>query len=100
VRIDWTVIEGREPDKASEPKERVLDLQRIVADLKTERDRIIRAISALVGSAAPRGAKKTRVGAPHQPNLKRKKRGGITPEGRQRLSLGMKKRWAERRKKS
>jgi hypothetical protein len=30
---------------------------------------------------------------------KRKRRGAIIPEGRRRLSLAMKKRWAERRKK-
>ena len=86
-------------DTTSEPKERIVDLQRIVVDLKTERDRIVRAISALVGSTKPRGSKKTRVGAPLQPTLKRKKRGGITPEGRKRLSLAVKKRCAERSKK-
>jgi hypothetical protein len=32
--------------------------------------------------------------------LKAKKRGGLTPEGRRRLSLAMKKRWAERKKKT
>jgi hypothetical protein len=83
----------------SEPKERTLDLERIVADLKKERDRLVHAIAALVGSASPRGAKKTRVGAPHQPALKRKQRGGITPAGRKHLSELMKKRWVERRKK-
>jgi hypothetical protein len=31
--------------------------------------------------------------------LKARKRGGLTPEGRSRLSLAMKKRWAERKKK-
>jgi Spy/CpxP family protein refolding chaperone len=30
---------------------------------------------------------------------KKRKRGGLTPEGRKRLSIAMKKRWAERRKK-
>jgi len=30
----------------------------------------------------------------------RKKRGGLTPAGRKRLSEMMKKRWAERRKKA
>jgi len=31
--------------------------------------------------------------------LKGTERGGLTPEGRRRLSLAMKKRWAERKKK-
>ena len=85
--------------KAGEPKERILDLQRIVADLKNERDPLIRAIAALVGSASQRGAKKAPARAPQRAGVKRKKRGGITPEGRRRLSLAMKKRWAGRRKK-
>ena len=76
-----------------------MDLQRIVGDLKKERDRLIRAIAALVGSASQPGAKKRSAGAPRSASAKRKKRGGITPEGRRRLSLAMKKRWAERRKK-
>ncbi len=76
-----------------------MDLQKIVADLKKERDRLIRAIAALVGSASQRGAKKERARAPQRAGVKKKKRGGLTPEGRRRLSLAMKKRWAERRKK-
>jgi hypothetical protein len=76
-----------------------LDLQRIVADLKKERDRLIRAIAALVGSASQQGAKKGSAGAPKRAGVTRKKRGGITPEGRRQLSLAMKRRWAERRKK-
>jgi hypothetical protein len=74
-----------------------LDLQRIVADLKKERDLLIRAIAALVGSVSQRGAKKTKSASP-RPTPK-KKGGGITPEGRRRLSIAMKKRWAERKKK-
>ena len=85
--------------KAGEPKERILDLQRIVADLKKERDRLIRAVAALVGSGSRRGAKKGGARAPQGAGAKRRKSGGITPEGRRRLSLAMKKRWAERRKK-
>jgi hypothetical protein len=77
----------------------MLDLQRIVADLKKERDRLIGAIAALVGSVPQRTPKKRGAGASRQAGVKRKKRGGITPEGRKRLSLAMKKHWAERRKK-
>jgi hypothetical protein len=73
-----------------------LDLEIIVADLKQERDRISRAIAALEGSNSPRIARRmgvTTVGS------NGKKRGGLTPPGRRRLALAMKKRWAERKKK-
>jgi len=72
-----------------------LDLQKIVSDLTAEKDRIVRAIEALLQSTSKRGPKK---GVKRQRAAGRK--GGITPEGRRRLSLAMKKRWAERRKKS
>ncbi|HYL60356.1 MAG TPA: hypothetical protein VEU51_15920 [Candidatus Acidoferrales bacterium] len=73
-----------------------MDLSSIVADLRKERDRLGRAIEALLGIApAKRGrkAKGAKVGG------KRKKRKGLTAAGRKRLSDLMKKRWAERRKK-
>jgi hypothetical protein len=75
-----------------------LDLNKLVADLMKERDRLGRAISALVGSVLSPGGKK-RGGRPKGSTSKRRKRGGLTPEGRRRLSIAMKKRWAERRKK-
>jgi hypothetical protein len=75
-----------------------LDLKRIVADLKQERDRFTRAITELEGVNSPRTVKKTKIATPRPPAMKAKKRGGLTPEGRRRLSLAMKKRWAERRK--
>jgi hypothetical protein len=75
-----------------------VDLQKILSDLEAEKDRIVRAIEALVkiGSSS-RGAAKAK--ATGGPKGSRRRRGGITPEGRRRLSLAMKKRWAERRKK-
>jgi hypothetical protein len=77
-----------------------LDLNRIVEDLKAERGRLDRAIAALEESASPRiRAKKTGVATQQPIASKGKKRGGITPEGRKRLALAMKRRWAERRKK-
>ncbi len=76
-----------------------MNLEGIVADLKKERDRIGRAIAALVGTYSPFAESKTKAVAVGRPATKRKKRGGITPEGRRRLSLAMKKRWAERKKK-
>ena len=76
-----------------------MDLDRIVADLKQERDRLTQAIAALEGSGSPQVARKMSGATPRPPALKGSKRGGLTPAGRKRLSLAMKKRWAERRKK-
>jgi hypothetical protein len=85
---------------AAESKERILDTDRIVEELKQEKARLDRAIAALEEPASPKVvARKARVTA-HQPLAAQEtKRGGMTPEGRKRLSLAMKKRWAERRKK-
>jgi len=79
-----------------------LDLEKLVADLAKERDRLGRAITALLGSASAAlsgGGKKRRVGRPKGATMKKRK-GGLTPAGRKRLSIAMKKRWAERRKNS
>ena len=76
-----------------------MDLDRIVAELKKERDQLGRAIAALLGAAAPGAGTRKRVGRPPASPTKKKKRGGLTPAGRKRLSEMMKKRWAERRKK-
>jgi len=86
--------------EAAESKEHILDLNRIVADLKNEKGRLERAIAALEESASPRvAAKKLSVTAQQPAASNGKKRGAMTPEGRRRLSLAMKKRWAERKKK-
>ena len=74
-----------------------MDLEKVLSDLKKERDRLGRAIGALLGSALSPSGKK-RVGRPKGSATRRKKLGGLTPAGRKRLSLAMKKRWAERRK--
>jgi hypothetical protein len=87
-------------------KKLMLDTKRIVEELKEEKSRLERAIQALDRAASPpKLARKPRVSA-QQPAAqqqpvaaKETKRGGMTPEGRKRLSLAMKKRWAERRKK-
>ena len=76
-----------------------MDTQRIVAELKRERDRLSQAIAALEGQARssnPRtNAKPNRTAGAR----KKKKGGRLTPEGRKRLSDLMKKRWADKRKK-
>jgi len=77
-----------------------LDTERIVEELKQERARLDRAIAALDGTASPKVAtRKARVTAQPPIASQETKHGGMTPEGRKRLSLAMKKRWAERRKK-
>jgi hypothetical protein len=77
-----------------------LNLNRIVEDLKKEKGRLERAIAALEESASPRiVVKKPSVTAQQPATSNGNKLGGITQEGRKRLSLAMKKRWAERKKK-
>jgi hypothetical protein len=76
-----------------------LDIQKILADLRSERDNLVRAIEALVGIESRQTARKGRGSAKPGPGKKRR-RGGLTPEGRRRLSEAMKRRWAERRKKA
>jgi hypothetical protein len=77
-----------------------LDTDRILEELKQERARLDRAIAALDGPASPRVvARKVRVTAQQPVASQETKPGGMTSEGRKRLSLAMKKRWAERRKK-
>ncbi len=74
-----------------------MDLNNIISELKTERDRIGRAIAALLDDAKVAVAATTRrvTGAP---TAKRGK--GLTAAGRKRLSEAMKRRWAERRGKT
>jgi len=76
-----------------------LDLTKIVSDLRKEEERLRRAITALLGSASSAFSpgRKKRVGRPAGSTTKgkKRKRGGLTPAGRKRLSLAMKKRWAE-----
>ena len=77
-----------------------MDIESIVADLKKERDRVVKAIAALAGMGSTTTGKRRG----RKPGVKaaaktRTRRGGISKEGRKRLSELMKKRWAERRKK-
>jgi len=75
-----------------------LSIATIVTELKTERDRINDAISTLEGTSSNGTARY------NAPNLAKaatpKRHGGMTAAGRKRISDMMKKRWAERRKKS
>jgi hypothetical protein len=77
-----------------------LEIDKIVADLKKERDRLVKAISALVGvGSTTTGKRRGRKPGRKAATTTRKRRGGISKAGRKRLSELMKKRWAERRKK-
>jgi hypothetical protein len=75
-----------------------LDAQRIVSELKAERDRLDKAIAALDGANSTR-AVATSVPAKNGAAPTRK-RHRLTAEGRKRLSVLMKRRWAEKRKKA
>ena len=77
-----------------------MDIDSIVADLKKERDRVVKAIAALVGmGSTTTGKRRGRKPGVKAAATTRKRRGGISKEGRKKLSELMKKRWAERRKK-
>jgi hypothetical protein len=77
-----------------------LEIDKIVEDLKKERDRIVSAIAALVGGgSAATGKRRGRKPGPKASTTTGRGRGGISKEGRKRLSELMKKRWADRRKK-
>ena len=83
-----------------------MDIQQIISDLKNERERLDRAITALEETdsqpSASRNRTLTRPRASANAQLasaNTKTRGGITDERRKRLSESMKKSWAERRNK-
>jgi len=80
-----------------EKEEGLVDIQNIVAELKSERDRIDQAIGVLEGNTPT----KTRVGRPPASaggSRRTGRGGGLTPAGRRRLSEAMKRRWAQRRR--
>jgi hypothetical protein len=72
-----------------------LTLETILTELKSERDRMNRAIAALEGTSAagPAGSKSPRKAAP-------RKRKRMSAEARGRISDAKRKWWAERKKKS
>jgi hypothetical protein len=75
-----------------------LDLEKIVAELEQERDRLNQAIDLLKERNFPASARKT---AARDGRGSVTRRGhGLTAAGRKRLSSLMKKRWAERRRKA
>ena len=74
-----------------------MDIERIVAELEQERDRINQAISSLKRVNSPASARKITAA---NGSSERKRNGRMSAAARKRLSQVMKKRWAERRKKT
>jgi hypothetical protein len=82
-----------------------MNVQEIIAELRTETERLNQAIAALEGVSSGQGTTKSRASIKtvtavkmRQSSTGKKTRGGMTEEGRKRLSEAMKKRWATRRK--
>ena len=69
-----------------------MEIERILSDLKSERDRIDSAIRALEGGRAGRG--------PGRPVGSGRKRRTMSAAARKRISEMMKLRWAERKRKA
>lgn len=72
-----------------------MNLDRIVAELKSERDRLARAIEALAGAALPLASPRK----PGRVKIKLSQR-RMSAAARKRISIAMKKRWAAKRKSS
>jgi len=66
-----------------------MNTERILAELRSERDSLDRAIAALEGITSDGARRQTTTGA------KRGRRGGISAAGRKRLSMLMKRRWEQ-----
>ena len=75
-----------------------MDLEKIVAELEQERDRLNQAIALLKERNFPTNARKTAAGSGQGSRARRGRR--LTAAGRKRLSELMKKRWAERRRRA
>jgi hypothetical protein len=73
-----------------------MDVQNILGDLKKERDRIDRAISALEGLGS--GRRRGRPIGSH--SAAKRPRRHMSAASRKRISEMMKQRWAERKKKA
>jgi hypothetical protein len=76
-----------------------MDLETTISELKKEAERISRAIGALTGLGGRVSTRKRKTSASRKAKANSKKRGGMTAAGRKRLSMLMKKRWAERKRK-
>ncbi len=73
-----------------------MDIENIVAVLRSEFDRISHAIGLLENNTPPK-ARRGRPPGSATAGRGPKRGGGLTPAGRRKLSLAMKRRWAQRR---
>jgi hypothetical protein len=80
-------------------EEEKMDVGTMISDLRSEAERISRAIAALAGLGTSGPGRKRGTTASRKGPSKKRKRGGLTAAGRKRLSMLMKKRWAERKQK-
>jgi len=71
-----------------------MDIQTIVSDLKAERNRIDRAISALEGLTSSSSPRRGRPPKAKRAAASGKHRRGMSAAARKRISEAMKKRWA------
>jgi hypothetical protein len=76
-----------------------MDIQNILGDLKRERDRIDRAITALEGLGSGQRRRGRPVGSVNVTATRRPRR-HMSAAARKRISEMMKQRWAERKRKS
>lgn len=74
-----------------------MDTNRILAELRSERNRIDTAITAIESIGSGNGRRR---GRPPGSSTGTRRKHRLTPAGRRRLSEMMKKRWAERRKRA
>jgi hypothetical protein len=79
---------------AAESERRIVDTVAIVAELEAERDRLTRAIAALKGGITTRSRGN---GAARRVDPKKPRR-HLSAAARKRISDGMKKKWAARKK--
>jgi hypothetical protein len=76
-----------------------MDIQNILGDLRKERERIDRAITALEGLGSGARRRGRPVGSVNTTSAKRPRR-HMSAAARKRISEMMKQRWAERKRKS
>jgi hypothetical protein len=76
-----------------------MDIQNILSDLKRERDRLDRAISALEGTAPGQRRRGRPAGSRNVATAAAPRRRHMSAAARKRISEMMKQRWAERKRK-
>lgn len=77
-----------------------MDIQSILAQLKSERERLDAAITALEGSAPRRRGRPAGSGRSSTASKTSRPRRHMSPAARKRISEMMKQRWAERKRKA